>query len=194
MDDITIKHLLSRRFEYSSNRDTEFSHRIKSDHWFNSIDDCVSYLYSIVHDNPYTHGSIGFNSYKQAPVFGINIIDEGICSMIYEIFQFRYKKDNDELNRSETLLKNLVDDINHQYDKLKEQNHLSNNFFVISALRDIVMSVHDICIPIEEYHEEAIFELLSEQYYHLMYYAYSDIYSEDMYYCNKMKRRYSEYL
>ena len=51
MDDITIKHLLSRRFEYSSNRDTEFSHRIKSDHWFNSIDDCVSYLHSIVHDN-----------------------------------------------------------------------------------------------------------------------------------------------
>ena len=57
-----------------------------------------------------------------------------------------------------------------------------------------IVSLQKLGIPIEEYHEEAIFELLSEQYYHLMYYAYSDIHSEDMYYCNKMKRRYSEYL
>ena len=48
MDDITIKHLLSRRFEYSSNRDTEFSHRIKSDHWFNSIDDLYHQLDSLI--------------------------------------------------------------------------------------------------------------------------------------------------
>ena len=194
MDDITIKHLLSRRFEYSSNRDTEFSNRIKSDHWFHSIKECVIHLHSVIYDSPYTYGSIGFNSYKQAPVFGINIIDEGICSIIYEIFQYRYRNDLDELNHTESLLKELIDDINHQYDKLKNQNHLSNYFFVMSALRDIMMSIHDICIPIEEIHEEAIFELLSQQYYHLMYYAYSDIHSEDVYYCNKMKRRYKDYL
>ena len=192
MTDIQVQHLMTKRFEYSCDRDIQFSKRITDrDHIFESTKQAICYIGTVVNDNPYCFSSVNFISYRQSPVFAINIIDEGLCTILYSIFQFRRNDNKDELVHTSTLLEELFNEIQYKYDKLISSNHkYENDILVISKLKDIIMNIHDICFPADEVREEDFLFKLSDEYYRLMYFLYDNITTEDVYYCTKMQERY----
>lgn len=168
MDEIKLSTLLAMHSCYDMDK-LEFTRRVASDHAFNSIDDCVNYMEKMItfknlnNDDP---NGICMNSFEESPVLIINVIDEAICSMIYEINLQIYRKDLDFL----AYVKHRVEELAHI---LANEDWPEKYAAIHSALYGMLMliSFHSSPIP---HREEVLTSQLSYGYYYLMYALYSN--------------------
>lgn len=167
MDEVKLSTLLARHSCYDMDK-LEFTRRIASEHFFNSIDDCINYMEKMIifenlnSDDP---NGIYMNSFEQSPILIINVIDEAVCSMVYEINLQIYRKNLDFL----AYIKHRVEGIAYTLSNTKWPEKYGA---IKSALYGMLMliSFHSSPIP---HREEILNSQVSYGYYQLMYTLYS---------------------
>ena len=161
MDELKLKHLLARHTVYDIDK-LEFSRRIASEHLFQSVDECIDYLYKVIKKtpiNPDDPNGICTSTFKSSPILVINIIDEAICTLIYEICQQIHGEDQD-----------FVMYINHRLDELIRyfvQNRPDYDEMINASLLMMLVMVKCLSVPVPHRQETAM-SMISQEYYHLM--------------------------
>lgn len=148
-----------------------FLNRIRSEHSFQSVQDCLEYLNIIITNKPINPDNIlPIYSEFDYSILKINIIDEAICSLIYETF-ISISRDNEDL-----LKYNLVHleefRFNLQYimdEDISSVNTFFKPLFMIISLLISLYHNHDLEIDKEEDSKKQ----LAKNYYLMMYYLYS---------------------
>ena len=185
MNELKLKELLARH----STRDIdklEFLYRIRTEHLFQSVDECMEYLTKMatfVSINPCDPICSDSNTFKSSPVLAINVIDEAVCSLIYEIYEQIYHGDPDFLSYITHRVEELMNTIlNTKYPKEYIQ--------IQSDLYAMLMLIKFLSMPV--YHkEETLCGQMSYAYYKLMYTLYNlarpkdDYFSDLAYYYEK---------
>ena len=106
MNELKLQRLLSRKSVSGEMDKFTFFNRIKSEHLFLSVSEAIEYLQATIHSNSFNPDSIGEVSSQSLfyTIQGINkwnlitnVIDEAICSIVFEIFQQRFRDENDNL-------------------------------------------------------------------------------------------------
>lgn len=192
MEDYKITKLSAKISDFNIDR-LDFSKRIKAEHLFVSIDECILYLSQyIVCDNRINKDDLFFVSNTKTPVLYANIIDEAVCSMIYESFKFIDKKDNDLLAYNRIRVDNLKDQIIYERDKLIPNDSKRN---ILNALFAMIEQISIILNPVN-HKEEFKYGNLSLYYYNLMYTVYSYLLTKGLetYYNSRLKSIYSKYI
>lgn len=148
-----------------------FLNRIRSEHSFQSVQDCLEYLNIIITNKPINPDNIlPIYSKFDYSILKINIIDEAICSLIYETF-ISISRDNEDL-----LKYNLVHleefRFNLQYimdEDISSVNTFFKPLFMIISL--LISLYHNHNLEIDK--EEDSKKQLARNYYLMMYYLYS---------------------
>lgn len=156
-----------------------FLNRIKSEHQFISIQDCLDYLYKIINNESLNPDNIlPIFSELEYSIFKINIIDEAICSIIYEIFITISRNNKDLLQYNTDLLEKFNLDLYHIINK---DQYSVNTFF--RPLFMIIYLLISLCnnYDLEVYKEEIYKYQLSIYYYKTMYLLYKQIKIQDNY-------------
>lgn len=167
MDKLKLKELLARHTTTDMDK-LEFARRIGSEHLFQSIDECLTYmtkLMTFVSMNPDDPDGTTMDTFKNSPVLFINIMDEAICSLIYEIYHQMENVNQDFLAYIRLKIEALGDIlINTEYS--------GDYVYIRTQLHAVVMLLSFLATPV--YHkEESIQSQLSYAYYQLMYTMYS---------------------
>lgn len=167
MDKLKLKELLARHTTTDMDK-LEFARRISAEHLFQSIDECLDYmakLMSFVSMNPDDPDGATMDTFKDSPVLFINIMDEAICSLIYEIYRQMEDINQDFLAYIRIKIEALGDTlINTEYS--------GDYVYIRTQLHAVVMLLSFLATPV--YHkEESIQSQLSYAYYQLMYTMYS---------------------
>lgn len=167
MDKLKLKELLARHTTTDMDK-LEFARRISAEHLFQSIDECLNYiakLMSFVSMNPDDPDGTTMDTFKDSPVLFINIMDEAICSLIYDIYHQMEDINQDFLAYIRTKIEALGDTlINTEYS--------GDYVYIRTQLHAVVMLLSFLATPV--YHkEESIQSQLSYAYYQLMYTMYS---------------------
>lgn len=148
-----------------------FLNRIRSEHSFQSVQDCLEYLNIIITNKPINPDNIlPIYSEFDYSILKINIIDEAICSLIYETF-ISISRDNEDL-----LKYNLVhlEEFRFALQYIMDEGISSVNtffkplFMIISLL---ISLYHNHNLEIDK--EEDSKKQLAINYYLMMYYLYS---------------------
>ena len=153
--------------------------RIKSEHQFISIQDCLDYLYKIINNESLNPDNIlPIFSELEYSIFKINIIDEAICSIIYEIFVTISRNNKDLLQYNTDLLEKFNLDL---YNVINKDQYSVNTFF--RPLFMIIYLLISLCnnYDLEVYKEEIYKYQLSIYYYKTMYLLYKQIKIQDNY-------------
>ena len=156
-----------------------FLNRIKSEHQFISIQDCLDYLYKIINNESLNPDNIlPIFSELEYSIFKINIIDEAICSIIYEIFITISRNNKDLLKYNTDLLEKFNLDL---YNVINKDQYSVNTFF--RPLFMIIYLLISLCnnYDLEAYKEEIYKYQLSIYYYKTMYLLYKQIKIQDNY-------------
>jgi len=156
-----------------------FLNRIKSEHQFISIQDCLDYLYKIINNESLNPDNIlPIFSELEYSIFKINIIDETICSIIYEIFVTISRNNKDLLQYNTDLLEKFNLDL---YNVINKDQYSVNTFF--RPLFMIIYLLISLCnnYDLEVYKEEIYKYQLSIYYYKTMYLLYRQIKIQDNY-------------
>ena len=148
-----------------------FLNRIRSEHSFQSVQDCLEYLNIIITDKPINPDNIlPIYSEFDYSILKINIIDEAICSLIYETF-ISISRDNEDL-----LKYNLVHLEEFRFTLqyvMDEGISLVNTFFkpLFMIISLLISLYHNHNLEIDK--EEDSKKQLARNYYLMMYYLYS---------------------
>lgn len=175
MNELKLQHLLARHMTADMDK-LEFTRRIASEHLFTSIDECFEYLtkmITFVSVNPDDPKGPNMNTLNDAPILAINVIDEAVCSLIYEIDQQIYRKDNDFLgyiSNKVTELSNIL--LNTKY----PEKYASVKSSLYAML--MLISFHTMPIPNKE---EVLYSQVSYGYYQLMRDLYKAVTPKDDY-------------
>lgn len=162
MNELKLQHLLARHMIADIDK-MEFPRRIAAEHLFTSVDECAEYLTKImtfISVNPDDPNGPEMNTLKDCPILAINVIDEAICSLIYEIDQQILRKD-----------KNFLGYTSHKVSELS--NILLNTKYppeysaVRSSLYAMLMLISFHATPIPN-REEVLYSQVSYGYYQLM--------------------------
>lgn len=176
MDKLKLKELLARHTTTDMDK-LEFARRISSEHLFQSIDECLDYmdkLMSFVSMNPDDPDGTSMDTFKESPVLFINIMDEAVCSLVYEIYNQMEDINQDFLAYIRTKIETLGD-------KLINTEYSGDYVYIRTALHAVVMLLSFLATPV--YHkEESIQSQLSYAYYQLMYVMYSKATPSDEYF------------
>lgn len=176
MNELKLKELLARHTTTDMDK-LELSRRISSEHTFQSVDECVEYIKKMatfVSANSCLSDGSNVNTFKEVPILVINVIDEAICSLIYEIYQQINLGDQDFLAYIKHRIEELQCTINgtaypEEYIPIK------------SSLRNVLALINLLSFPV--YHkEETIPSQLSYEYYKLMHTMYSLARPRDSYF------------
>jgi len=153
MNTLKLQHLLARRYSPQDMDRITFDNRIKSEHVFTSFDECLSYLSKVINKESIGVDTIKEINYDTEPNFIINIVDEAICSMIYEIYQQIYRGDTSNLGYYRRMLDDLYNySINH-LSKLPASEKRKYDFY--EPLLMLIESIMYLCTP-EQEREESI--------------------------------------
>lgn len=148
-----------------------FLNRIRSEHSFQSVQDCLEYLNIIITNKPINPDNIlPIYSEFDYSILKINIIDEAICSLIYEIF-ISISRDNEDLLKYNLVhLEEFRFDLRHIMDEgISSVNTFFRPLFMIISL--LISLYHNHNLEIDK--EEDSKKQLARNYYLMMYYLYS---------------------
>jgi len=156
-----------------------FLNRIRSEHSFQSVQDCLEYLNIIITNKPINPDNIlPIYSEFDYSILKINIIDEAICSLIYETF-ISISRDNEDLLKYNLVhLEEFRFDLRHIMDEgISSVNTFFRPLFMIIYLLISLCNNYDL----EVYKEEIYKYQLSIYYYKTMYLLYKQIKIQDNY-------------
>lgn len=181
MDELKLKHLLSRRFAVIDNDRLLLQNRIKSEHLFISVEESLEYLYTIIREKPLNPDDPFFISYKENPLLVINIVDEAIVSMIYEIYQQIYRKDESMLSAYRNQIEAFYFELQNKADGVDMSNY---EYRYYHSLLVLLIRIMYLCVPDNERskREETRPYQLSYSYYVLMYTFYNNAKPKDSYF------------
>lgn len=148
-----------------------FLNRIRSEHSFQSVQDCLEYLNIIITNKPINPDNIlPIYSEFDYSILKINIIDEAICSLIYETF-ISISRDNEDLLKYNLVhLEEFRFDLRHIMDEdISSVNTFFRPLFMIISL--LISLYHNHNLEIDK--EEDSKKQLARNYYLMMYYLYS---------------------
>lgn len=148
-----------------------FLNRIRSEHSFQSVQDCLEYLNIIITNKPINPDNIlPIYSKFDYSILKINIIDEAICSLIYETF-ISISRDNEDLLKYNLVhLKEFRFDLRYIMDEgISSVNTFFKPLFMIISL--LISLYHNHNLEIDK--EEDSKKQLARNYYLMMYYLYS---------------------
>ena len=148
-----------------------FLNRIRSEHSFQSIQDCLEYLNIIITNKPINPDNIlPIYSEFDYSILKINIIDEAICSLIYETF-ISISRDNEDLLKYNLVhLEEFRFDLRYIMDEgISSVNTFFKPLFMIISL--LISLYHNHNLEIDK--EEDSKKQLAINYYLMMYYLYS---------------------
>lgn len=110
MDELKLKMLLAQRTTVFDADQMQLANRIKSEHLFQSVTECVQYLTYIAKSisiNPDDPKGLKTDNFRTNPILTINIVDEAICSIIREIYNMRDRWNPLELEICNSQISNL---------------------------------------------------------------------------------------
>lgn len=148
-----------------------FLNRIRSEHSFQSAQDCLEYLNIIITNKPINPDNIlPIYSEFDYSILKINIIDEAICSLIYETF-ISISRDNEDLLKYNLVhLEEFRFDLRHIMDEgISSVNTFFRPLFMIISL--LISLYHNHNLEVDK--EEDSKKQLARNYYLMMYYLYS---------------------
>lgn len=148
-----------------------FLNRIRSEHSFQSVQDCLKYLNIIITNKPINPDNIlPIYSEFDYSILKINIIDEAICSLIYETF-ISISRDNEDLLKYNLVhLEEFRFDLRYIMDEgISSVNTFFKPLFMIISL--LISLYHNHNLEIDK--EEDSKKQLAINYYLMMYYLYS---------------------
>jgi len=148
-----------------------FLNRIRSEHSFQSVQDCLEYLNIIITNKPINPDNIlPIYSEFDYSILKINIIDEAICSLIYETF-ISISRDNEDLLKYNLVhLEEFRFDLRHIMDEgISSVNTFFRPLFMIISL--LISLYHNHNLEVDK--EEDSKKQLARNYYLMMYYLYS---------------------
>lgn len=180
MKDINkLKPLLARHKVLYETDKLSFYNRIKSEHSFQSIQDCIEYISIIINNKPINLDNI-LPVYSEAEydILKINIIDEAVCSIIYEIFHLIWRNNKEVLEYSTKILEDFN---NSLFNKIKEDKDSKIKFY--RPLFMIIVTLISLCehSNLENDREEFYKKQLAYYYYKLMYDLYDYVSIKDNY-------------
>ena len=178
MDELKLKHLLSRRFAVIDNDRLWFQNRIKSEHLFVSVDECLEYLYAIIHEKSFNPDDPFFISYKDSPLLVINVVDEAIVSMVYEIYQQIDRQDESTLAYYRDKIEEFYFTLQNIADGINKTNY---EYRYYHSLLVLLTHILYLCTPTIKREEIRPYRL-SYSYYLLMYTLYDNAKPEDSYF------------
>ncbi len=174
-----LKYLMARHQNPFETDKLSFYNRIKSEHSFQSIQDCINYIDIIINNKPLNPDNI-LPTYceEDYPILKINIIDEAVCSIIYEIFHLIWRENKDVLEYSTVLLESLKNDL---LQKINNDKDSTIKFY--RPLFMIIFTIVSLCYKhnFETDKEEYYKKQLAYYYYTLMYHLYDQISIKDNY-------------
>ncbi len=180
MKDINkLKPLLARHQVLYETDKLSFYNRIKSEHSFQSIQDCIEYMSIIINNKPLNSDNI-LPVYSEAEydILKINIIDEAICSIIYEIFHLIIRKNKEVLEYSTKLLEDFRDLL---FNKINDNKDSIIKFYrpLFMMIVTLISLCHHSNLEIDK--EELSKKQLAHYYYKLMYDLYDYVSLKDNY-------------
>ena len=178
----TLKRLLNRRTETSIDK-LYLTRKVMGDHPFPSTYYAIEAMRTLVNEectldieNNQSH-----ISYKKYPILAINIVDEAVCAIIYELY---YQKAHDWYNDTGTgdFTRKLIDDFYWELVNIANKKSVEQieNLY-LHELIIMIVGLSNLATP--EYHreEDAPFAL-SNAYYKLMYTMYANARPSDEYF------------
>ena len=168
MNTYIFRHLSAKHRNFSTNK-LHLDSRISSDCLFNSVESCLDYLEKVCLDTPINLDDVFFVSYLDYPILYVNIIDESICSMIYQGFQLRRDKCPDLLAYYRNKIDEFIDMLRNMTESKDKTIQL-----VRSALIVCLSKVSVIFNPTSTT-EELLLGELPLYYYNLLYTIYSQL-------------------
>lgn len=148
-----------------------FLNRIRSEHSFQSVQDCLEYLNIIITNKLINPDNI-LPIYSEFDYFilKINIIDEAICSLIYETFISISRDNEDLLKYNLVYLEEFRFDLRYIMDEgISSVNTFFRPLFMIISL--LISLYHNHNLEVDK--EEDSKKQLAKNYYLMMYYLYS---------------------
>lgn len=176
-----LKSLLARNPYAFETDKLSFLNRICSEHIFQSTQDCLEYLEIIINNKPINPDNIlPVHSSEDYTILKINIIDEAICSIFYEIFYTINRENKNILSYSTKLLEDFRTLL---YSKIEEDKSVTTKFF--RPLFMIIITIISFCnLPNigHNYGKEEFYKKqIAKYYYELMYYLYDQVLEKDNY-------------
>ena len=156
-----------------------FLNRIRSEHTFQSVQDCLEYLNIIINNKSLNPDNIlPIFSELDYYIFKINIIDEAVCSLIYETFITILRDNKDLLQYNVSLLEQFNIGF---YSIINKDQYLPNKFFrpLFMIIYLLISLSHN--YDLENYKEENYKYQLSIYYYKMMYLLYKQSTIQDNY-------------
>ncbi len=172
MKDINkLRPLLATRQNVFETDKLSFLNRIRFEHSFQSVQDCLEYLNIIITNKPINPDNIlPIYSEFDYSILKINIIDEAICSLIYETFISISRDNEDLLKYNLVYLEEFRFDLRYIMDEgISSVNTFFRPLFMIISLLISLYHNHNLEIDKEENSKKQ----LARNYYLMMYYLYS---------------------
>ena len=184
MNNIALKALAAEK-QTTDQKLFRLNNRIKNEHYITDISESSSWIEFFV-DNKLT-GIVSNQNIIFTPVLILNIIDECICSIIYDIFK---NKDNkDLLNYYNQSLEFLINRISI---KLKNNKDFSKkqiqHMKICNKLVNLLNDIYYLCIPVNNKEECSEYKL-AKDYYSFMY-EYCVYHEKENDYFEKLKHFY----
>ena len=189
MNTIDIKKLSARKTSVFGTEHLCLSYRIKTVTYFTSVDEVILWLSKIylTPDKPLDLDAWDPSLGTLAPtdeILKINITDEAICSLCYELF---YQYDRKDPNFISNIVEKLTQ-FNYQL-REKEDSNLKDLIYLL----DQIIFIYNTNISQPEfrsYKEERLSTMLARNYYLLLYNLYDKVFIQDDY-TTKMKGFYA---
>ena len=175
----SIIYKLSARHQSTDDDKLKLVYRIRAEHVFISVTECIEYIKYAVED---IYNKIDVS------IVDINIIDEAICAIIKEVFVTPVE---DEHNRSfyRWKLEELYSDL------LKYPGTFDFRSDLIIALNKIIKELINISNPnMHDSSEDTYVFSITNKYYYLMWYMYKNVKKELSCYITEMLEYYSDKL
>lgn len=173
LSELKIQELSSRKFYPITNDRITFNARLKAEHLFTYVDEATYYIdrivaYHTIEDDIDLMAGQTFDIHNNMTrTLIINVIDEAIISIIYEVLHQIHRNDISFVLFIQTLIENSKDKIKIHYTSDKE-NHIKDIWFY-EELYIVLNKISYICNPTnEDKREEIISSELALAYYNLM--------------------------
>ena len=168
MNTYIFRHLSAKHRNFSTNN-LHLDSRISADCLFDSVEECLEYLEKICLEKPINLDDVFFVSYLDTPILYANLIDESICSIIYQGFQLRRDKCQDLLAYYRNKIDMFIDTLQNMAISTNKTIQL-----IRSALVVCLSKVSIIFNPTSTT-EELLLGELPLYYYNLLYTIYSQL-------------------
>ena len=193
IDTLKLKRLSARNTNVRFNSKMNLSYKLKNEHVFSSISECLEYLEYIIYNKSLNPDDLFFDNYKDLGVLYANIIDESICSIIYEAYHLIYRHDDDMLAYS----RNLVDQFQNKLNNYILHSTVPNSQLLVFKALLQCLSVVSILLNPTDSREEINCGDLALYYYNLLYTTYSYLSENDTeedQYFSKQRNIYAQYI